>query len=32
MIREKLDIVQLATKENCGNNTEISYARWNLTN
>lgn len=32
MTREKLDVVQQATKENCGNNTEISYARRNLMN
>jgi hypothetical protein len=32
MTREKLDVVQQATKENCGNNTEISCARWNLMN
>jgi phosphoketolase len=32
MMRKKLDVVQQATKENCGNNAEISYARWNLMN
>jgi len=31
VMREKLDVVQQATKEKCGNNTEI-YARWNLMN